>query len=834
MTTFRNEDLVLRVTPDYDPDVLRLDAYEGFLDALCGDREFQKQAIRDACRFLAGGEYTTTRQLAERNYSNNPVLRERYRSLEGMISALPFPDKLACSLDLATGTGKSWVMYGIARVLMAEGTVDRVLVLCPSLTIEAGLRSKFKNLSLDPRLLATIPLDRVLRVPEVTYSNSTTGPGDICVENIDATYEDVNSSVRDSFLGRGHTTLVLNDEAHHIYTPTAQTNVPVKKWKQFLDSEAFNFTRIVGVSGTCYRGDEYFSDVISRYSLRQAMDDGRVKLVHYVRKDDSANEAERFQKYLQAHRENQKRYGDLVKPISIIVTARIAAAETLADAFKAFLCKEQGLTPEDADKRVLIVTSKIAHRAAVAQLATLDRVMNPVEWVISVSMLTEGWDVHNVFQVIPHEKRAFDSKLLIAQVLGRGLRLPEGMTQPGLRVFNHASWSAQIASLVREVLEEERRIRAHPLSTGDRTKYHFLVHNLTYETVSTTTELASREDQVNLFTRGYVQLETQAQDLDRETLYVAATTDQQSIMHTPVHVTEYSVDEVVQNMYGKLRAVDLESDTRYARDYPRVKLREVVMASLANIEEKRPVVTEPNVQRLLRAMGNIRREVARTVRVELKPLEPQEVSTKDLPYRSIALSSLMKEATVFYGSESLQVGEEADRASLADIVDDDSSFPKRAARLVRNKYFFKTPVNVVLTTHQPERDFVARLVDKDVAALLDAWVKSTDTGFYDISYSWRRGDHTKQGRFNPDFFIKLKGGMDVLVVELKEDGDTSDENRAKFKFASEHFARLNDRQNQVKYHMKFLSPGRYDEFFSAVKTGKAVTFVSALQASLVS
>jgi type III restriction enzyme len=54
-----------------------------------------------------------------------------------------------------------------------------------------------------------------------------------------------------------------------------------------------------------------------------------------------------------------------------------------------------------------------------------------VEWIFSVSMLTEGWDVQNVFQIVPHEKRAFASKLLIAQVLGRGLRVPAGLKKIG-------------------------------------------------------------------------------------------------------------------------------------------------------------------------------------------------------------------------------------------------------------------------------------------------------------------------------------------------------------------------------------------------------------------
>jgi len=41
---------------------------------------------------------------------------------------------------------------------------------------------------------------------------------------------------------------------------------------------------------------------------------------------------------------------------------------------------------------------------------------------------------------VPHEERAFNSKLLIAQVLGRGLRVPKEYEseQPELIVYNHA------------------------------------------------------------------------------------------------------------------------------------------------------------------------------------------------------------------------------------------------------------------------------------------------------------------------------------------------------------------------------------------------------------
>jgi type III restriction enzyme len=832
VTTFRNEDLVLQVKPDYDPTLIDLNAYEAFLNALCGPREYQKEAIRTTCIYLAGGGYETTGQLAAENYEANPVLEEKYRSFAHLVEVLPFPDKLSCSLDLATATGKSWVLYGVARILLAEGVVDRVLVLCPSLTIEAGLRTKFRSFSNDGRLLDLIPADREFRVPEITDANVTTGPGAICVENIAATYQHVRSSVRDSFTGQGGHTLVLNDEAHHIYSPIAQNASAVKKWKQFLDDDKYGFTRIVGVSGTCYVGNEYFPDVISRYSLRQAMDENQVKQVHYVEKDESLNDDERFQKYLKLHRENQVKYPKL-KPISIVVTSKIAAAEALTQEFQSFLAKELKISAEESEKQVLIVTSKAAHQANVATLPKVDRKENPTEWIISVSMLTEGWDVHNVFQVVPHEKRAFDSKLLIAQVLGRGLRLPEHTTKPVLSVFNHSRWSSSIASLVREVLDEERRIRSYPATEGEHAKHHFGVHQLKYETENKVVELTPKNGngQVNLFKKGWVQLETQAKEVDRRTEFVDVHGHATTTLKTRVRYDEHTVDGVVQNMFAKLKAVDFESGTTYTKEYPRTKIKEVVEASLEKIGEKRAVVSEQNLQRLLRAMGNIRRETARTVRIELKPLNLEKISTANMPARSAAVTNFSKEATVFFDSESLEIGDDADRSMLREI-DDDQSLPRHAVKRVDNKFHFKSPVNVVLASHEPERSFLARLFEADVYDKLDGWVKAPDSGFYEISYSWRKGDHTRQARFNPDLFIRLATKKDILVAELKADGDDSDENVAKLRYATEHFQRINDRQDEAEYHMKFVSPESYDAFFSAIKNGTVVGFVSALQATL--
>src|SRR5439155_24430558 len=145
--TFRNEDLVLKVTTDIDPKICDETKYEAFLDELCGTREYQKDAIRVALRYLLGGKYAKLRELAKENFDDNEELQQRYGSWLNMEGHLQLPDQLSCSIDLATATGKSWVLYGIAAILLAEGAVDRVLVLCPSNTIEAGLMEKFRLLA---------------------------------------------------------------------------------------------------------------------------------------------------------------------------------------------------------------------------------------------------------------------------------------------------------------------------------------------------------------------------------------------------------------------------------------------------------------------------------------------------------------------------------------------------------------------------------------------------------------------------------------------------------------------------------------------------------------
>jgi len=157
---------------------------------------------------------------------------------------------------------------------------------------------------------------------------------------------------------------------------------------------------------------------------------------------------------------------------------------------------------------------------------------------------------------------------------------------------------------------------------------------------------------------------------------------------------------------------------------------------------------------------------------------------------------------------------------------------KHLEEKIENAYNFKTPLNVAIADHQPERLFIREFIKPESAQVLDSWVKSTDQDFYPIEYSWKKGEHPKRGRFNPDFFIKVD--TNILVVEIKGDEEIkepSDENKAKYKAAKKHFKILNEQQSELNYFFNFLTPEDYDYYFDQLHK-KNFEFISKLDAEL--
>jgi type III restriction enzyme len=840
--TFRNEDLVLKVSANINPAVWDESKYEGFLDELCAQREYQKEAIRTAMGYLAGGRYQDLRALAKENFENNDELQRRYGSWSGMERYLQLPDQLSCSIDMATGTGKSFVLYGLAAILLAEGIVDRVLVLCPSNTIEAGLMAKFRDLAANADLRDLLAGNANVRAPKIINASETIVDASICVENYHAILQHVKSSIRDSLVGRGARVAVFNDEAHHMANESGAT---VKKWKEFLLNSDYGFRYVVGVSGTCYIADDYFADVVSRYSLRQAIEERFVKKVEYVAEmPQTDNPDEKWQLIYNRHQDWKRRLKKQgIRPLTIVVTRDIKTCKLVAERLQAFLQDWEDISAEDAARKVLPVSSASEHQLNVSKLKSVDRPNSKVEWIVSVSMLSEGWDVQNVFQIVPHEERAFNSKLLIAQVLGRGLRRPVGWqgADPVVTVFNHDAWMNRIRHLVNEILEMENRISAAVIPDSP---FHFDLHNLDYSRETDTSHF-TKKGEYRLLEDGYVGLPSQVEIEDVAIEFERAVTGEHSRFKTKVEHKTYSFEEVADEVYRRMQSIDEESRdaldpadrTQYSKRFPQERCLEIVKATARQAKINTGRITEENRQKILQALGPLSRKSAKRVVYKLTPNALKTISTKDRQAVSASAAELRRgDKTVFFTPDTEETINDEQREFFNAVKDRDGEY-RAGTEMVSNVHDFKTPCNMAIADATLERRFIRLLCERDNAQMIDAWLKNSSQRFYAIEYAWKKGEHPKRGEFSPDFFIKK--GDSVYVVEIKDDDEISDpspENQKKFEYAQDHFERLNEWLKKegidAKYQLNFLTPKSFNRFFIQLRKNEATGFRSELDVVL--
>lgn len=561
--TISPNELVLRLSEKANN--FDISKYEDFIGELCGKWEFQIEAIRKVIKLFLSEEYKNIEDLVRENFKKNKAMQEFFRDEEKLLSDFLFKDKLSCTIDLATGTGKTWVMYAVARILLAEGAVDNVLVVCPSRTIKYELLKKFNNFTIKTNLQSAFPKSKKYRNPGIIQANTAIKKGDIVIDNIHKAYDYVGSSIKD-LRGKDRKILIVNDEAHHFINAnihaSATENEEMLEWAKFLRNPEYNFAYILNSSGTPYKGDNYFKDVIYRYPIRQAIEDGMVKDINYLEKDESKGWKQKFKAIYRNHIENEKKYPKVKKHITIFVTNKISKTDEIADEISKFLKQEEGGSIEEARKKVLPVTSSQKHEDNRDLLKTVDEPENPVEWIVSVSMLTEGWDVNNVFQIVPHEDRAFNSKLLIAQVLGRGLRVPpvyqnDPKIHPQVTIFNHDAWGSKIDDLVRDVAEISKKITS---KVDKESKNNFSLYYINVEKKIKTETKTSARGKIELpKSLGF----TSRKDLT-EQIYKSVKTREETIKRTEIDLEEYSVKEAVNEVFNNILLLDLTHNTNFS------------------------------------------------------------------------------------------------------------------------------------------------------------------------------------------------------------------------------------------------------------------------------
>ncbi|MBM3852027.1 MAG: hypothetical protein FJ399_02610 [Verrucomicrobia bacterium] len=937
-------------TLDINPrtcDVERFDfaEVEDYVRALTEGRDYQFEAIRHLMTYLWGGRYATVVDLARANYRKKEAIQQRFQSEEHFLRLLPLADKLSGVCHLATGTGKSYIMIAVAHLSVLLGKTQRVLVLGPASTvIEQGLTEKFKEYVYGAKaatLKPHLPEPLRNRVVKLINSNDPFEPGSILIENINAVYTRENNSLgRDLFAQSADELLVLSDEVHHAYSHLDFSGSGVaydfedgregtgqdrdeRLWMKFLREEK-RITRHIGFTGTPYNQNDYFVDVIFNYSIRDATDEQIVKRTNPLLKletDEGEKDLTQYQKFeqiLKTHADNRRRfaYADgngkaLVKPITIFISQTQAAAQRSTDEFVKVLADYlKNASPEyaalpraaleqAAREKVICVISKAGdtdYKQKLDQIEETDLALvgGKVEFVFAVNKLSEGWDVDNVFQIVPMEERVFNSKLLISQVLGRGLRLPRRVpflqikqNFPVVTITNHERFAEHIQELLTQVTDCETRFVSAVLTDAaqERARHNFSVFNLEYVPATRIAERTPEERAVEPGQRTLV-LTPFAERLGVTVTYLEGKKEFKLTRDfCTFDSVVYDVERRFRNTTFESERFDFGNGIVCDRAPGREEIERIIRAALRragiggdrlSIENKQQVdiffnaylpkgtskVIRENVEGQLVGVATaaMHRSSARAGGVE------QDVSvfvSEDFE-RELGKQNQFVLKEVTRQPRQMALGSEGWLPSQEDFNRDHirQMMPLKHLYAV-NTSLFRTPQELVILSHEPERLFLFRLIDH--GRLLHSWVKAPDTDFYSVDYEyWRHGRDRVRRSFNPDFFIRLdlahylshlpadavvtgtprlrelqNEGIEelILVVEIKSDDDNTDETRAKEAYAKEHFAALNRRlretqevdvaqpfRDSVRQHYVFnlLRPRVYPGWFSRLKDGLVV------------
>ena len=256
--------------------------------------------------------------------------------------------------------------------------------------------------------------------------------------------------------------VVIMDEAHHYRSE--QRASAISELHPVLGIELTatpmrvlaNNNRNNGNEDEAIDGDEkyLFRNIIYRYDLASAMRDKYVKepcvatrdgfdIANYIydNKNPEVNELDKLKLRdgIIIHENTRDRLKDysfkfnkpLIKPFMLVVAPDTEYANRIFDFITSKdFCNGDYANGEDHLKTILVHSK--AKRGRVQDddetvnqsLLEIEKPNNTVEIVIHVNMLSEGWDVTNLYTIVP--LRRANSPILVEQSIGRGLRLPYG------------------------------------------------------------------------------------------------------------------------------------------------------------------------------------------------------------------------------------------------------------------------------------------------------------------------------------------------------------------------------------------------------------------------
>lgn len=316
-----------------------------------------------------------------------------------------------------------------------------------------------------------IPLEatRADWIPDDTFEEGRFVPAAVLRAMQRRAKQDPNVPIR-KLLGNWRDVVIINDEAHHVYGEkrVRKGEEPEYiKWNKIIEriGKAARISLVVDLSATPWYGSgsakpdgTLFEWLVSDFSVYDAFESGLVKVVRLPDPDeegriyldlwDLVKDAKTKEEYLSACKGAiasiysgwSKDFQEWIStfeplrsgpaPVLLVVSDRAERAQWLFE----HLSRDFPLlrNPDDDDPRkwsTIRIDSKVFD-AETGNEAVLREMVNTVgrkghlgehvRCIVSVNMLSEGWDVKSVTHILG--LRAFGSPLLTEQIIGRGLR----------------------------------------------------------------------------------------------------------------------------------------------------------------------------------------------------------------------------------------------------------------------------------------------------------------------------------------------------------------------------------------------------------------------------
>ena len=360
-------------------------------------------------------------------------------------------DFMSLTFALATGVGKTRLMGAFIAYLYTKHGIKNFFVVAPNTTIYEKLKRDLNDTN-SPKYVfkglgcfSTPP--QIITADEYKEKTISLYESDIRVfiYNIDkfnkesANMKRLNEMIGDSFydyLSNLPDLVLIMDESHH--------------YRAEKGAQALNDLKpLLGLELTATplvtKGSKQvpFKNVVFEYPLSKAIEDGYTRTPFAVTRSDidfynfgdeqldklmlldgiACHEKAKRQLELYAvNNSTPEQPVRIVKPFMLVV----CKDTTHATWVKSYICSEEFREGAYRDKTIVVHSKQKGAESDFNTRLLLDveKPDNPVEIVIHVNMLKEGWDVNNLYTIVPLRTAA--SKILREQMVGRGLRLPYG------------------------------------------------------------------------------------------------------------------------------------------------------------------------------------------------------------------------------------------------------------------------------------------------------------------------------------------------------------------------------------------------------------------------